>query len=373
VSTGLVWHERYMWHDTGSGAGPNAAAGLIEPGQHGESPASKRRLKNLLDVTGAEEWLVRLKPRPATEAELGRFHADSYIHRIKALSEAGGGDAGEHTPFGAGGYEIAALAAGGCITAAEAILRGDVTNAYALVRPPGHHAERGLGRGFCIFNNVAVTALHAREALGLGRVAIVDWDVHFGNGTQQAFWEDPNVLTISIHQADRWPRNAGTIDEQGGGAGAGFNFNVPLPPGSARGAYIETMQRVVRPALEAYVPELIIVSCGFDASSIDPFGRMLLTSKDFADMTRMLMEVAERVCERRLLLCHEGGYSEAYVPFCGLAAIEALADTSAGVVDPFLERYEGVAYSDLQPSQDAVIASVEEILAPLRARMSANS
>ena len=343
-----------------AGAGPNAAGGLIEPGPHGESPASKRRLKNLLDAADATERLVTLKPRPATEAELGRVHDSVYIQQIQQLSQAGGGDAGEHTPFGAGGYEIAALAAGGCITAAEAILQGEVTNAYALVRPPGHHAERNLGRGFCIFNNIAVTALHARDALGLERIAIVDWDVHFGNGTQQAFWTDPTVLTISIHQADRWPRNAGMIDEVGEGSGTGFNINVPLPPGSGRGAYLETMRRVVCPALEAYRPQLILVSCGFDASSLDPFGRMLLTSTDFADMTAMLMDVAERVCERRLLLCHEGGYSEAYVPFCGLATIETLADISTGVTDPFLERYAGVAYSELQPSQAAVIAEAEQ-------------
>ena len=362
MRTGIVWHELYMWHDTGSGAGPNAAAGLIEPGQHGESPASKRRLKNLLDVSGLFDDLVKIKPRDATEAELTRFHDPAYVVKIKRLSAAGGGDAGEHTPFAAGGFNIAALAAGGCLQAVEAVVARRVSNAYALVRPPGHHAERDIGRGFCIFNNVAVAALHARHALGLPRVAVVDWDVHFGNGTQQAFWEDPSVLTISLHQADRWPRNAGTLPERGDGDGFGFNINVPLPPGSGRGAYLHTLERVVRPALENYQPSLILVSCGFDASALDPFGRMLLTSRDFADMTNILLAIADKVCEGRLVLCHEGGYSEAYVPFCGLATVEELAGVSTGVADPFLERYAGVAYSDLQPAQDIVITEAEKLV-----------
>jgi len=360
--TGFVWHELYMWHDTGSGAGPNAASGVIEPDEHGESPASKRRLRNLLEISGLLERLVPVRPRAASEDELARVHAREYVERIARLSAEGGGDAGEHTPFAAGGYEIAALAAGGCVAAVEAVLAGEVRNAYALVRPPGHHAERALGRGFCVFNNVAVAARHAQAALGLGRVAIVDWDVHWGNGTQQAFWEDPSALTISLHQDDRWPRDGGRLDERGAGPGEGFNLNVPLPPGSGRGAYLAAMDRVVLPALAAFRPQLIVVSCGFDASSLDPFGRMLLTSTDFADMTARLVASARELCDGRLVLCHEGGYSTAYVPFCGLATIEALSGIDSGVEDPFLERYAGVAYSDLQPSQDAVIARAAELI-----------
>jgi acetoin utilization deacetylase AcuC-like enzyme len=368
MKTAFVWHELYMWHDTGSGAGPNSAHGLIEPGGHGESPASKRRLKNLLEVSGLYDRLELLKPRPASREELQRFHVPAYVERIAVLSEQGGGDAGEHTPFAATGYEVAALACGGCIRAVEAVVAGQATNAYALVRPPGHHAERDRGRGFCIFNNVAVAAMHARDALGLKRVAIVDWDVHFANGTQQAFWEDPTVLTISIHQADRWPRDAGLCEERGGGEGEGFNINVPLPPGAGRGAYLQTLDEVVAPALRLYEPEAILVSCGFDASTLDPFGRMLLTSADFHDMTNQLVELAGELCDGRLVLCHEGGYSEAYVPFCGLATIEALSGLSSGVVDPFLERYEGVQYSDLQPTQAKVIKQAADAVALLRQR-----
>jgi acetoin utilization deacetylase AcuC-like enzyme len=371
MATALLWHELYMWHDTGSGAGPNSAAGLIEPGAHGESPASKRRLKNLLDVSGLCERLELIAPRPATREELQRIHERDYVERIAVLSERGGGDAGEHTPFAATGFEVASLAAGGCIRALEAVVSGEVTNAYALVRPPGHHAERERGRGFCIFNNVAVAAMHARHELGLERVAIVDWDVHFGNGTQQAFWEDPTVLTISIHQADRWPRDAGWSEERGGGEGAGFNINVPLPPGAGRGAYVRSFEEIVDPALRLYEPQAILVGCGYDASALDPFGRMLLTSADFGELTRHLTQLAGELCDGRLVLCHEGGYSEAYVPFCGLATIEALSGLSSGVVDPFLDRYAGVAYAELQPAQAEVIRHAAEAVALLRQRRGA--
>lgn len=362
AGTGLVWHELYMWHDTGSGAGPNSAGGYLEPGAHGEGPGAKRRMRNLVEVSGLLEHLVGVAPRPATASEIERVHTPEYRMRIEELSNAGGGDAGEHTPFAGGGYEIAALAAGGAITVAEKVCAGELANAYALVRPPGHHAEPDLGRGFCIFNNVAITVRHAQQALGIGRVAVVDWDVHFGNGTQAAFWEDPRVLTLSIHQADRWPRNAGRIDERGSGKGEGFNLNLPLPPGAGSGCYAAAMERVVVPALQAFKPELIVVASGLDANALDPFGRQLLTSRDFAAMTKTIKEAAVDLCGGRLILCHEGGYSEAYVPFCGLALLEALSGHSTSVADPFLGRYDGVEYSELLPHQAAVIDEVAALV-----------
>src|SRR5262249_36652641 len=176
--------------------------------------------------------------------ELLRFHARRYVGSIRAMSEASGGDAGEGAPFGPGSFEVALLAAGGTITAVDAVLDGRVRNAYALVRPPGHHAEADLGRGFCIFGNRGVAIRPRRAARGRGRVAVVDWDVHHGNGAQKAFYRDPGVLTISIHQ-DRWyPQDSGSIDERGEGPGAGFNINIPLPPGSGHGAYLAAVSRV---------------------------------------------------------------------------------------------------------------------------------
>ena len=264
TSTGWVYHELYMWHDTGRATTVSSERRWLQAWEHYENPETKRRFRNLVEVAGLFEDLVALRPRMATVDEILRFHTPAYVQSIRAMSEASGGNAGEATPFGAGSFEIALLAAGGTITAVDAVLDGRVRNAYALVRPPGHHAEADVGRGFCIFGNVVVAIEHARATRGVGRVATVDWDVHHGNGTQKAFYRDPDVLTISIHQ-DRWyPRDSGAIDERGEGHGLGFNINIPLPPGSGHGAYLAAVERVVIPALHAFRPELIVVPSGFD-------------------------------------------------------------------------------------------------------------
>jgi acetoin utilization deacetylase AcuC-like enzyme len=361
VATGFAWHELYMWHDPGSGAGPRPAGGAIEPGEHGESPATKRRLRNLLEVSGMLDELVAIRPREATLEELTRFHTEAYVERIKRLSDAGGGEAGENTPFSGGAYEIAALAAGGCLRAVEAVLDGEVDNAYALVRPPGHHAEADRGRGFCIFGNTALAAMHAQHARGLQRVAVIDWDVHHGNGTESAFWSDRSVFTVSIHQEDWWPRGSGALTDIGEGPGRGFNMNVPLPAGSGTGAYRAALTQAVLPALREFRPELIIVACGLDAGVLDPFGRMMLTSESFRSLAAMVKEAAESLCDGRLLMIHEGGYSAAYVPFCGLAVIEELAGRRSTVEDPYLERYRALPGDDIQPAQILAIEDVVQL------------
>ncbi len=359
MATGFLWDERYAWHDTGTGAGFMSAGGLVEPEMHGESPATKRRFRNLLEVTGLLEQCVALKARPATDEEILRLHTPEYVQRIKDLSAAGGGDGGELAPFGANGFEVAALAAGGAITATEAVMRGEVDNAYALVRPPGHHAERDLGRGFCIFGNTALAAQHAREALGAERVVVVDWDVHHGNGTEHAFSEDPTVLAISLHQDNLYPVDSGRVTDTGEGDGAGATLNVPLPPGSGNGAYEAALERVVAPAIRRFRPDVVLVASGFDASMCDPFAVMAVTSPGFARMARILLDVTAEVCGGRLVLIHEGGYSSAHVPFCGVAVMEELLGTEQRVEDPFTAVFSGMAYMDLQPHQDEAIRRAE--------------
>ncbi len=354
MATGLAWHERMMWHDTGSGASELAAGGWLEPHVHVESPDTKRRLKNLLDATGLSDGLTLLRPRPATVEELCRVHERAHVDRVASLSAGRGGDAGSEAPFGNGSYEIALLAAGGAIGALDATLDAAVDNAYALVRPPGHHAEPARGMGFCLFANVAVAVRHAQAARGVGRVAVVDWDVHHGNGTQAIFWDDPSVLAVSLHQDGLYPLGSGTLEESGGGEGRGATLNVPLPAGSGRGAYLAALDRVVIPALERFRPELIVIACGFDAGALDPLGRMLLSAAAFGEMTGRLREAASRLCGDRLVVVHEGGYSAGHVPFCGLAVIETLSGLSAGIEDPFayLDQLTG---QELQPHQrDAV-------------------
>jgi acetoin utilization deacetylase AcuC-like enzyme len=336
MKTGFVWHERYAWHDSRGlpdTFGPDA---LFEPEPSLDSPATRRRLRNLLDVSGLLAQLAAIPARPATGDELGRLHTGGYLARIHAASDTAGGDAGGSTPFGRGSYEIAALAAGGCLAAVDAVLDGAVDNAYALVRPPGHHAGPDTGCGYCIFNNLALAALHLRQARGLARVAIVDWDVHHGNGTQDSFWSDPNVLTVSVHQEDLFPPGSGLVHETGGGEGAGANVNVPLPAGAGRAAYLAALDRVVLPALERFAPDFILVACGLDAGMLDPLGRMNLTSECFALMTERIVAAAAALCDGRLVLAHEGGYSSSYIPYCGHAVIERLSGNAGGLVDPWL-------------------------------------
>jgi acetoin utilization deacetylase AcuC-like enzyme len=347
MATGFLWDERFAWHD----AGRASQSPWAEPYPALDRPESKRRLRNLLEVSGLLQRLAPLAARPATETELLRFHSHAYLKRVRALSENGGGDAGESAVLGPGGYEIASLAAGGCIEAVDAVLRGEVDNAYALVRPAGHHAEPERGRGFCIFGNIAIAVHHAKAVRGIERVAVVDWDVHHGNGTQMAFYDDPTVLTVSLHQEHCYPVDSGGIEETGTGAGHGFNLNLPLPPGSGHGAYLAAFEQIVLPMLRAFRPELIMVACGLDAGINDPLGRMLCFSESFRCMTRHLKALAGEVCDGRLVLCHEGGYSPTYAPFCGLAVIEELSGERSEVVDPMAAWYARMGGQMLQPHQ----------------------
>ena len=371
MSTGLVWHELYMWHDTGTSAWVMPAGLSVQPLGHIESAEGKRRIKNLVDVSGLLDHLVLLKPRAATEEEILRLHTPEYVARIKRESDALGGEAGDLTPFGHGSNEIALLAAGGCITAVDAVLDGKVGNAYALVRPPGHHAERDAGKGFCIFANVAIAVQHARVARGLSRVAVVDWDVHHGNGTEHAFYSDPNVLTISIHQDNNFPPASGALADTGAGAGQGFNINVPLPAGSGVGAYVATFENVVAPALRNFGPELIVIASGLDASAMDPLASMMMTSDGYRRLTQVMLATAGDVCGGRLVACHEGGYSPAYVPYCGLAIMEELSGVHTGLEDPLLPLLSAMGGQELQPHQAAVIDEAAKLAQALKAKAAA--
>jgi acetoin utilization deacetylase AcuC-like enzyme len=361
VSTGWVWHERYAWHDARGLIDTMPRAALFEPEPSLESGNTKRRLRNLVDASGLLAQLTEIPARAASDDELCLLHERDYVARLRSESAAGGGDAGGFTPFGRWSYEIAALAAGGCMEAADAVMAGTVRNAYALVRPPGHHAGPAGGAGYCLFSNVALTALRLRREHGLARVAVVDWDVHHGNGTQDSFWVDGSVLTISIHQEDLYPAGSGLVDEIGEEAGAGANVNVPLPAGSGRAAYLAALERVVVPALERFGPEFILVANGLDASLGDPLGRMNLTSECFALMTERLMSCADRWCDGRLLLCHEGGYSSTYVPYCGLAIVQQLSGIATGVADPWISDARQVRRLPLREHESAAVEAARSV------------
>jgi len=352
VATGLIWDERFFWFDAGGSMPPLPGC---EPYPAYDRPDTKRRIKSLLDASGLIAHLKVVNPVSATRADLLRFHSEDYVARVEALSNASGGDAGENAWLGAGDYPTALLSAGGCMTAVDAVLAGELSNAYALVRPCGHHSTRDRGMGFAIFCNIALAIMRARAAGNVDRVAVVDWDVHHGNGTQDAFYDDPQTLTISIHQDNCYPKDTGTMAERGEGAGHGYNINLPLPPGSGHGAYLAAFDQVVVPALERFAPDLIVVASGLDANGLDPLARMMCYGETYREMTARLMACAEASCGGKLVICHEGGYSPQFVPFAALAIIEQLSGHRVKVVDPWSGFIAANAGHDLQPHQAAVI------------------
>ena len=341
--TGFFFDERCLWHSGGMHALTMTVGGWVQPPSgsgHAESPDSKRRIKSLMDVSGLSDRLVVRSAPAATDEDLLRVHPREYLRRFKAASDAGGGDLGELAPFGKGGYDIARLSAGLAIGAADAVVRGQYRNAYALSRPPGHHCLPDRPMGFCLLANVALAAEAVRASQRVERIAIVDWDVHHGNGTQAIFYDRADVLTVSVHQEHCFPFGYSGESERGTGAGQGYNYNIPLLGGGGHDSYLYAFERIVVPALDRYRPELILVASGLDANVVDPLARMQLHSESFREMTRILMDVADRHCHGRLVAVHEGGYAEAYVPFCGHAIIEQLAGQHMGVEDPFLETFK---------------------------------
>jgi acetoin utilization deacetylase AcuC-like enzyme len=360
VRTGFNFEELYLWHDNRGGAGTFPPGLTVQPGEHYENPETKRRLKNLLEVSGILEHVIGLKSQSASLDQLELCHTLEYIHKVQELSNTQGGQAGIGVPFGVGSFDIAALAVGGVIATAEAVWNSKVTNSYALVRPPGHHAVAHQGMGFCIFANIAIAAKWLMKTHGVKRLAVVDWDVHHGNGTQDLFYESNECLTISIHQDGLWPPQSGDFSERGVGRGAGYNLNVPLPPGSGNGAYIAAFERIVLPALVSHEPEIIFVACGFDASVNDPLGRMMVTSSGFRAMTRMMINLASDLCDGKLVFANEGGYSLSYVPYCGLSVLEELTGVKTSIIDPNLGKRDGIPGQVLAPHQEEVISQIAQ-------------
>jgi acetoin utilization deacetylase AcuC-like enzyme len=316
---------------------------LVQPLATGglpENPETKRRLKNLMDVTGLTRDLVLRSSDEASREDLLKVHPAGYLDEFKRLSDAGGGELGRRTPFAAGGYEIATLSAGLAIEAVAAVASGELENAYALSRPPGHHCLPDFPNGFCLLANIAIAIEAAKANHGLGRVAVVDWDVHHGNGTEAIFYEREDVLSISVHQEGNYPLDTGVVGDRGRGKGVGFNMNIPLPAGAGHTAYLAVMDEIVLPALQRFKPDMIIVACGYDAAAVDPLARMLATADTFRQMTLKIKQAAQELCDGRLVLVHEGGYSEVYVPFCGHATLEALSGSAITAPDPLREILE---------------------------------
>ena len=350
MTTGFFWDELCFWHSGGNYALTAPVGGYVQPLASGglpESPETKRRFKNLMDVTGLSRELFCASALAANEEELLRVHPIEYLAAFKELSDHGGGELGLRTPFGQGSFEIACLSSGLVLGAVGSVMTGQVENAYALSRPPGHHCLPDKPNGFCLLNNIAIAIEAGLSEKLFSRVAVVDWDVHHGNGTEAIFYDRPEVLTISIHQERNYPLTTGAFEDRGSGNGEGTNLNIPLPPGTGEAGYLLAMDALVLPNLRAFKPDLIIVACGFDASGVDPLSRMLAGSSTFRAMTRQVMDAAKDLCDGRVVMAHEGGYSELHVPFCGHAVMEELSGSSVTADDPVAARIAGQ-----QPGED---------------------
>jgi acetoin utilization deacetylase AcuC-like enzyme len=333
MHTGVVLDARYMAHDTGHG-----------------HPERAERIGALLPAIGGRPDVVHVPPRAATGDDVVLVHGEGHFERVsRSAGRSGAFDA--DTPVSPHSFATACLAAGGVLAVCDEVMAGRLRNGFALVRPPGHHAERERAMGFCLFNNVAIAAAHLRARHGLERVMVIDWDVHHGNGTQHSFAREPGVLFVSTH---RWPFYPGTggIDEVGSGEGKGFTVNLPFPGGFGDAEYLAAFHAVVAPLALEYEPQAILVSAGFDPHRRDPLGGMAVTEHGFAGMAAELARVAERVCDGRLVAVLEGGYDlrgtrdsvEAVLDvLCGRARAPApeLPPSNAGPILEAVKRQHG--------------------------------
>jgi acetoin utilization deacetylase AcuC-like enzyme len=292
--TGIVRHPLYIEH--------------LEGVAHVESPARLQTVYRMLDSAEMDGKFEAVEPRPGMDEELTLIHTPRHLERIRATKGYPHAALDPDTHTTPRSYEAAMLAAGGLIVLSDAVAAGDLRNGFALIRPPGHHAEAERAMGFCLFNNVAVAAAHLLERGGLERIMIVDWDLHHGNATQHSFESDPRVLYASTHQYPYYP-GSGSQDEVGRGGAKGYTVNVPLSMGHGDSDFYAMFRDLFVPIGRQFKPDLIFVSAGFDTYYQDPLGGMEVTGPGYAAMTRLLMELADEVCGGRLVYTLEGGYN----------------------------------------------------------------
>ena len=324
-------------------------AGHRAPAGHPERGARAEAVRDALTAAGLRERGRLVAPRAATDEELARVHAGDYLDDLTARVPGQSGWLDPDTYFSPGTWAAATAAAGSVADLATRLLAGELSAGLAIVRPPGHHAERHRGMGFCLLNNVAVAAAAARAA-GAAKVAILDWDVHHGNGTQQIFWDDPSVLYLSVHQYPFYP-GTGAPDEIGGPHAPGATVNVGLPAGATDRDYLAAFDHVLVPALDEFAPDLLIVSAGFDAHHADPLASMRVTRMGFSGMAQRMRAFADRRCGGRWLVALEGGYDLGGLGEGATATLGALlAPTTPAPAQAFLEDASSAA-------QDAIAAT----------------
>ncbi|MFC2063212.1 histone deacetylase [Chloroflexota bacterium] len=332
MKVGYVYDPIYLNHDAG---------------QHPENAARLEAIITHLEQTGLIRQLTPITPRAATEEELALVHHRQYITHLQEAARQGGGYLDADTVMSAGSYEAARYAAGGLIRASDAVMQGDVDSAFAFVRPPGHHATATRAMGFCLFNNIAVAARHTLDSYNLERIAIVDFDVHHGNGTQEAFYDDPRVLYISTHQSHHYP-GTGYPDETGSGVGRGTTVNIPLPAGCGDSEYRLAFEEIVVPAVRRFGPQFILVSAGYDLHWADGLAMMRVGVPGFTRMTGVIKELADDLCRGRLVFTLEGGYNLTALAASVAATLDVLLG-NPGTADPLGKPPGGPASPDITP------------------------
>lgn len=313
MTTLLLCEDAMLAHDQGP--------------RHPESPARLQAIVERLRARpiAGTRWQA---PRPATRGQIERVHTAAYVDEVERVRGTWA-QLDEDVTLSAGSVDASYLAAGAAIEAVTAVVRGSARNAFALVRPPGHHAEVDRAMGFCVFANVAIAAEHARRELGVQRVLVIDWDVHHGNGTQHIFAGRDDVLVFNTHQSPHYP-GTGEVYEQGVGAGLGYTVNAPLPAGLGDGDYAAVFARLLRPVAASFRPDLVLVSAGFDAHRDDPLGEMQVTAEGFAGLCAVAREIAEDTAGGRLVLALEGGYDLQGLADSVHGCVEVLAGASPG-------------------------------------------
>jgi len=299
-------------------------------------PENYRRLEGTMRLLGEEGLLDSMEliaAKPLSDRRLGLVHEQVYVESVEEVARAGGGQLDPDTYACDASHLAARTSAGALVGLVEKVMGGHATRAMSLMRPPGHHALPSGAMGFCIFGNVALAALVAREELGAERVLIVDWDVHHGNGTEAVFIDDPSVAFVSTHQYPFYP-GTGAMTDTGQGAGKGFTVNVPFPAGVGDQGYKSAFERVVAPFARRFKPDLILVSAGYDAHWRDPLAQECLSVAGYADLTRSVVALAEDLCDGRLVLALEGGYDLEVLPQTVLASLGVLEDPEASPADP---------------------------------------
>ncbi|MEA2292730.1 MAG: hypothetical protein QOE86_369 [Solirubrobacteraceae bacterium] len=313
--------------------------------------------QDLVERSALAGLLSRITPVPAPDDALLAVHTPSYLGRLRDACAGGPWD-GEHAPVTAATWDAARLTVGGVLAAVDAVLEGRIRKALVHARPAGHHAEPDRAVASTYLNNVACGVEHAR-ALGVERVAIIDWDVHIANGAERIFWDRDDVLAISLHQQDWYPAHAGALASTGGPAANGATVNVPLPPATTDAGYLLAFDEIVAPIVRGFRPDLIMVAAGQDASVSDPTGRMLVSAAGFRALAERAAHLADDLTGGRLVASTEGGYSPIYNPFCLLAVLEGLTGESGGIPDPW--HHDATVVAARAPADDRVRAAIAAV------------